>query len=630
MKTKQKFLLTLATSAMAVCMSAGAATLAMAEETTATVEPKTLEQISFDMIAGASVRVKVAPTGIRFSATMSESDYLGLLETYENVSFGTVIMPAQYQTTKGELSVANLFGADAVYTWDGKETATEEAAEGETETKKLWNILQMESEIYEDTELTAENGYTTMRVNGSIASVKEQNLDLDFVGVCYIKADDEYLLATLNDNERNIVQVAQRAMDVETAYASTLNGIVDSYKTYYASKNDGATPKASYTVKTYLNDVEYSTTTETCELNETPVLNAPTETTIDGYTYVASRSVLSGRATIDNDLVLEYRYHKKADGVLYDFYDKEEAENFYYFESYGKYEQIDDLDAVKFDRSSNAWGTLKFTDTEIDDLFNVEETAYMYVYAYVKTPVTDTIGEIRFTYHYYNGTDWSSNTYETIEANQWNWLAIPIKTSSPNLAGIQFSFQRQPSGGSWQAIGETANEALYIKEIGFKMHSASVDFTRGMEDCDALMNVFKSSNATLLPNYDENFTYKTASASLRIVSQERYPKLYFTQSFVDWFNENGKTIKFYVCYDATSTNKFVKLQHTDSSQSSTNYRNAVYKTISAEKTWYTPNTTLTKTSLTNSALTTSDGLQFNKNAASHVNIYVHWVITYNA
>ena len=621
MKTKQKFLLTLATSAMAVCMSAGAATLAMAEETTATVEPKTLEQISFDMIAGASVRVKVAPTGIRFSATMSESDYLGLLETYENVSFGTVIMPAQYQTTKGELSVANLFSADAVYTWEGKETATEEAAEGETETKKLWNILQMESEIYEDTELTAENGYTTMRVNGSIASVKEQNLDLDFVGVCYIKADGEYLLATLNDNERNIVQVAQRAMDVETAYASTLNGIVDSYKTYYASKNDGATPKASYTVKTYLNDLEYSTTTETCELNETPVLNAPTETTIDGHTYVASRSVLSGRATIDNDLVLEYRYHKKAGGVLYDFYDKEEATSFYYHDTYGTYENFDDEDSAKIDRSEGEWGTVKFTNTGIDDLYNVADVASVYVYAYVKTPVSDTVGTTRFTYHYYNGTDWSSSVFQTITVNQWNCFEIPVKTGSPNLAGIQFSFQRQPSGGKWQAIGETVGEALYISEIGVVTKSdssaVSYDFSN-MENLTDMLKMFYVKNTDYKYTINSNSSYvNDGEFSLKLTAQPQWPQYYFTQAYIDWLKANNITkITFKVYINSTDNVTVNKVQ------GGGGIADDVWKNPPTTKVWYTDYITV-------SNLKYGSYIQFTKSAATTLSVYLdNFVYTY--
>ena len=623
----KKNLLKLCTLATVLCTTASVgAVMASAEENTETTG-KSLSEISYTMMNGASIRTD--GTGIRFSALLSQDDYDGLTVQYgEDLEFGTFIMAAKYLDSKsgGAFTEEQFFGdydnddaTTSIYTWDGA-TVTEDRVQ----------ILQMESSAYLDTKENA------IRVNGSVARVYDNNLDMDYIGVCYIKAGTEYKLASLNNNVRNVVYVSQLAVaKSESAdFVSAGQAVIDHYTTLA-----DAVTSVNYTVNTYIHNyetgaVEYGEPQEySAELNESISLSeiASTITATDGtYNYVASRSTTSGVAYIGDKLTLDLYYHKKADGVLYDFYDTEEATSFYYFDTYGIAEDFDGEECVNFDRQESAWGTLKFTNTDIDNSFSVSESAYMYIWAYVKTPTSDTVGETRFTYHYYNGTDWSSNKYECIDINKWNYLAIPIKSNSPNLAGIQFSFQRLPSGGSWQAIGETADEALYIREIGIIEKSETVDFTKGVSDSSSMMSVFSSSNATLLPNHDTNYTYNGATGSLRIVSAERYPKIYFTQEFVEWFNEKGKTIKFYVSYDAmsTSTNKFVRMQHATSSNS--HFNNAVYKDISNANTWYTPKVTLTKTSLTNSELTTTHGLQFNKNSASHINIYLHWVITYNA
>ena len=611
---KQKWMLAACTASLTLCAFGLVGVGAFAEETATEPEQtgKSLTEISFDMMKGASVRAN--PAGIRFSATMSKTDWDDLKLYYgeENITFGAFIMPAQYQTTKGEFTLENLFGdADSspIVNWevDGEYTP---------ETGKT-RMIQMDSAIYEDTEISA------MRVNGSITEIADKNLALDFVGVCYIKAGDDYKLATLNDNERNIVYVAQVAMDKEPQYATELQKVITAYQTYYAAKNDGATPTVSYTVKTYLNGVEHATENGTADLNATVELATPAAE-INGYTYVASRSTTTGRALYGNKLVLELNYHKKAENVFYDFYDKEEAAGFYYHETYGKYEQFDGVDAVKIVSTEGEWGTAKFTNTGIDNAFNVSSAAYIYVYAYVKTPATDTVGTTRFTYHYYDGTNWDSSTFTTISVNTWNWLLIPIKAGSPNLAGVKFSFQRQPSGGSWQPIGKTEGEALYIREIGVISSSETTDFTKGFEDYTSMTRIFRSGDSSLYSMaISGNTNYvKEGRYSLRLYSSSNWVKYYFTEEFIAWIaSANVKSFSFKLYYESTSSNKVTKIQYATGTQSTVH--DWVYKNNPVEKTWYT------FTMKDASILTSADGFQINKTTTSNVNVYIDdLIITY--
>ena len=70
---------------------------------------KTLSDVDFSMMNGASIRV-AEKSGIRFAGVISEDDAEWLNDNYDSVSYGTFIMPADYQGRYGALTEDKLFG----------------------------------------------------------------------------------------------------------------------------------------------------------------------------------------------------------------------------------------------------------------------------------------------------------------------------------------------------------------------------------------------------------------------------------------------------------------------------------------------------------------------------------------
>lgn len=153
-------------------------------------------------------------------------------------------MPADYQVKYGALTEDKLFGNNAVYFWDGK-----------VKTNETVEILQMYGELHFD------SIEQKMMVKGSIAPVLTQNLNREFVGVCYAElvkgSDVDYLFATPNDNERTVVYVAQKSLDlglVEEEQIPTVEGLISGYINAYKQANDNAMPTVSYTVNQIFDD----------------------------------------------------------------------------------------------------------------------------------------------------------------------------------------------------------------------------------------------------------------------------------------------------------------------------------------------------------------------------------------
>ena len=205
-----------------------------------------LDSVSFTMQNGASVR-KDEPTGLRFRSLLSKEDYNKLTENVgegkddTSLTFGMLIAPQDYAEKK-ELNEANVFGENAVYTFD----------ENDTDSEKLKILNLYDNEMHETPD-------GVMSFTGILTNVKSVNYNRRFVGVGYIKAVDKngkaaYKFASANDNARSVIEVAQAAIEKGetdtdgvladfTKYAS-LGGIVSSVE------NGDKTPQNAVDYKT--------------------------------------------------------------------------------------------------------------------------------------------------------------------------------------------------------------------------------------------------------------------------------------------------------------------------------------------------------------------------------------------
>ena len=205
-----------------------------------------LDSVSFTMQNGASVR-KDEPTGLRFRSLLSKEDYNKLTENvgegkdYTSLTFGMLIAPQDYAEKK-ELNEANVFGKNAVYTFDENDTDSEKL--------KILNLYDNEMHETKDGE---------MSFTGILTNVKSVNYNRKFVGVGYIKAVDQsgnafYKFATAKDNARSVIEVAQVA--IEKGETDT-DGVLADF-TKYASLG-GIVRSVENGDKTPQNAVDYKT-----------------------------------------------------------------------------------------------------------------------------------------------------------------------------------------------------------------------------------------------------------------------------------------------------------------------------------------------------------------------------------
>ena len=179
----------------------------------------------FIMDVGASVRipnvansdVTTNDNGIRFTglvgATLAES---GVEEA------GTFILPLNYWDRIGEISEATCFGESAVYTWTGDENAEEK--------ENAKQIIHVAGTLYK------ENANDTFYVvKGSALHIKDDNLDVDYIGCSYLKlATGDYVFAETDaNNARSVVEVAQKALlnaENDEAFLDSAGEAVDGEK----------------------------------------------------------------------------------------------------------------------------------------------------------------------------------------------------------------------------------------------------------------------------------------------------------------------------------------------------------------------------------------------------------------
>lgn len=534
-KTLKKGLLALFAMTATLCTSLSVGAIASAEETPVT--GKSIDEVTFTMVNGASIRAD--SFGIRFSATMSEADYTALDAYYEEeIEFGTFIMAANYKTavSKGTFEESHFFGdydADetttSLYTWDG-------ASVSENRVK----ILQMDSKIYYDEE------WQTMRVNGSVTRVFDHNLDMDYVGISYIKVGNEYRLATQGDNARSVVYVAQLAIEANKKVEDVTAG--SSVLTHYTTKVEEAVTTVNYTVNTYLHDAENGAVKYDTTVVENHPLNEKAEVTniaesINGYTYVASRSTTSGVAYIGDKLVLELYYHKKASGILYDFYDKTEADVDLY--GNGTYAEIDGVSAVKYVKKSAPWTEYKLP-READEKFDVTNVKSYYFKVYPLQVEAST--ELRFTsftysYNATTGTGSWTEKHNKLTANTWNYVTVSVGANTPSISSIYYSIQKNSVAKSWVAIGEEEGDALYIAEVGFS-ETAITDYTNITESYGNMLSflVPNTSGYKMAINTDPAYV-SAGKYSLKLISGagNKWPIWKFTEEFYNWLYANNIT-----------------------------------------------------------------------------------------
>ncbi len=178
-------------------------------------EPKTIEDVSFNMISGAQIRIseKDETSGIRFGAKLSVADYEGLKANgYKSLRFGMIIAPAEYADEENAFTVDSLFSkTDAKYNWPVWNGEKWENPMPSADKKTVINIYNTKMTLNDNgTEEAAADDY--YEIKGSITKIQDDNLWKEFVGVGYIQATDangdHYIVAAPADNERSIANIA--------------------------------------------------------------------------------------------------------------------------------------------------------------------------------------------------------------------------------------------------------------------------------------------------------------------------------------------------------------------------------------------------------------------------------------
>lgn len=262
-------------------------------------------EYNFVMESGAGIRFSNDGNGLKFTSLISKELYNTLTEQGYNLTFGTVIMPAEYIDTYGEINYENLFGKNSVYCWGS-------ASKGKTQ------ILNGTAEL----DLDYNDNYHSF--NYSILNILPQNLDKKFVAKGYIRCkngNDEFFIfadyadGDISNNVRSVASVAQN-----------LKGSIEEIKeikTDYLEKIKGQS--ATYTIKrVYIEDNEITgVTTETKTSTAGKVICADISAEA-GYTFKASvslknsyvqkefNSCITGTVLADGSLELVCYYVKNA------------------------------------------------------------------------------------------------------------------------------------------------------------------------------------------------------------------------------------------------------------------------------------------------------------------------------
>lgn len=286
----------------------------------------------FNMVGGASVRIGDGtadnPYGLRFAATMSESEYTALEKTETanlSVNYGMVVLP--YNWVENETDLKTVL-TKYCYESPSHDLNCEKDHAVQIRTSKL------------ETGNAEFSGKAVMI--GSLTDFYDDNRTRPFVGIGYIEWDNAgsktYQLAAYPDGNiencvRSMTYVAQLAQDDTTANAPTgdqKKALETAYITPYASK------QTNYTVEEYLYGKD-GTATLVNTLTRTATFNGTVDYAYDetnvGANYVSlakylrtGDGVLSSKVYANGNTVLKAYY---AEEVTVSNYDKaEETDNY--------------------------------------------------------------------------------------------------------------------------------------------------------------------------------------------------------------------------------------------------------------------------------------------------------------
>jgi len=235
MKTLKKLWISILSVFAVVCFSLG---VIFAPNVKVTADTP-IFATSLSMKYGASVRINKTESyednGIRFSATISNEEY-EVLRLMDNVVFGMFIMPESYVSRFGELTADNV-NMGGVYDW--KENKSDEyfygGSEIQAESHRILAITYAELPDDKDND-----GYKV--INGSVVAIKDDNLDMNYVGRAFIRyeVDGFYFYEMANWSEgqaqnsvRSITGVAQKAIQDKNSNltAEQRKALADSYTT---------------------------------------------------------------------------------------------------------------------------------------------------------------------------------------------------------------------------------------------------------------------------------------------------------------------------------------------------------------------------------------------------------------
>jgi len=292
-------------------------------------ESVTFENVALTMENGASVRFSDdnMTNGLRFCMEMSKTDYEGLMantgegKAYESVSFGMLIVPADYLTAGHELTVVNVFGASAVYDW-----ATWNGTEWVYSGSKV-RIINLPSTamnydsasgkyVYYGSITNVRNGETTTDNPSGV-----NNLAREFVGEGYIKYTGsggtgykmaDYSGDLIANNTRSMAYIAQMAV-ADLKATNPADEKINLLQTKYIDKVSDKT--TSYKVEYYRENLDgtyslYETDTSLTGNIDSSVSGS--EKTYEGFTYDSSvtGTVASGKILANGKLVLK-KYYKR-------------------------------------------------------------------------------------------------------------------------------------------------------------------------------------------------------------------------------------------------------------------------------------------------------------------------------
>ncbi len=257
----------------------------------------------FVMEAGAAVRVaNDNVNGLRFSTEFSEETYNSL--TSQNATYGMVIVPRDYITSGYELTAENLFGANAKY------------ASGELENVPEGKKLMLNIDNLIPSDVDNDGRY---EIRAAITDIRTENLTREFVGVGYVKVNDEYILAQyyaneMENNARSIYYVAQRAIDENNHASAVQTKYIAAYDAYVQSL--GKTYNRTYTVN-YITTVNGKSTMESETV--TAALNSKINLTakeISGFK-ISSASTINSKVYANKDNVFNF-YYILEDAIVFD------------------------------------------------------------------------------------------------------------------------------------------------------------------------------------------------------------------------------------------------------------------------------------------------------------------------